>query len=387
MKKVLSFFLLVSLYLFLVTPVSAIYFKKGDNLHLTSDKQFDETVFVSGNKVIIDSNINGDLFCAGQDITINGTITGDIFCAGQNLKVTGEVVGSIRMAGQNITLSSQISRNVLATGQNVALTDTSSTQGDVFAAGQTILISGPVGRDVGIAGADITVASSIGGDAHLAGSNLSVSSLAKIDGNLDYYVDTNSTVSIADQSVVGLSTKHFTEVKPPVDTAKTSRKVSGGFWFYSLISGIVLALVLLYISPSFTLNSAHTLAKNPLITFLVGLAVLIVTPIAFIVLLMTVVGVPLAFIVLLLYIIGLMTSLVYSSLALGRWLFAHINYQGSDYLALIAGMVVFRLVCIIPFLGWFIGLIMLCLGLGAYFQNFLPPAKSPSSPVSKPKKK
>lgn len=375
MKKILSLLFLVSGYFMLAAPVSAVYFGSGDNLYLSPDKKFTETVFVSGSKIVIDSDINGDLFCAGRDITINGKITGDIFCAGQSLKINAPVDGNVRIAGQTITLDTSVTKNVLAAGQDISLTGKSSVKGDAFAAGQSIVVSGPVSRDVGLVGANVTLESIVGRDAHLAGGHLTVTPNAKVGGNLNYYVDDTSVTDFADGVIAGESTKHLTHFNSgtkSVDVKKAQQEISGGIQVYSILAAILLGLVLLYIQKSFTLKAAKTISSKPLISFLIGLAVLIVTPFVFLFLLITLFGVPLAFVVLFLYIIGLITASVYSSLAFGRWLLTLTKIGGSDYLAMLLGIIAVRLLGYIPGLGFFVGSIIFCLGLGSFFTNFLP---------------
>jgi len=332
----LTFFFLLSTF---NLPANAIYFGGGDNVYLSADNKFNETVIVAGEKLTIDSDIQGDLICAGKDITITGTVMGDIYCV-----------------GQNITYKE------------------GSVSGDLLTAGQNIVISSSVGRDLAAGGSNVTLNSNVSRNAILAGSILSQSAESTITGNLDYYISDNSTTKFSGL-VTGQSNKHLTETNE-VDTESVSAKGAfGGFKVFSVLASLVLAFSIYYFARPFILKASETIVAKPVATFFIGLSVLIVTPIAFFILLVTIVGLPLAFVILFLYIIALITASIYPAFVFGRLILTKTKIGGNDSLFLLVGVVATQLLGIIPVIGWIFSFVFLCLGLGGFFQNYLPVAK------------
>lgn len=328
------YFLLATFY----SPVNAIYFGGGDNVYLSADNKFNETVLVAGEKLTIDSDIDGDLVCAGKDITINGSVSGDIYCVGQNITYKGSIAGDLLTAGQNI---------------------------DIFST---------VGRDLAAGGSKVSLSSSIGRNVILAGSQLSQSSDSKVQGNLDYYVSDTSVVAL-NGFVAGQSNKHLNKTTQSEVKPISNNNGFGGFKIFTILATLALAFSIYYFANPFILKTAQAISTKPLATFFIGLSVLVVTPIAFLVLLVTIIGIPLAFVVILLYIIAIITASVYPAFVVGRLILVKTKIGGNDSLSLLVGIVATQLAVSIPGIGWIFGLTFLCLGLGSFFQNYLPVSK------------
>ncbi len=105
----------------------------------------------------------------GSDGTVrigpNETIDGDLFVAGQNIIVEGTVNGDVFAAGTTITIRGTINGSVNAAGTRIEI-EVPIERG-VRAAGQEITIAAPVGRDVIILGQTVEVTGDgrVGGDA------------------------------------------------------------------------------------------------------------------------------------------------------------------------------------------------------------------------------
>lgn len=376
-KSLLIFLSLLTLSLSkgFISPVSAIYFGSGENVYLSADNKFDETVMVAGNKITLDSNINGDLFCAGQDITINGSVTGDIFCAGQNLTINGKVDGNIRVAGQELKIDSIIKKNALAAGKSITFSDKSTIGQDALLAGETINIFSSIGRDLAAGGSNINLNSNVARNVLFGGEKLSSSKESKIGGNLEYYVSETSTVNLSG-TVAGQNNKHLAPVNKTESKPVAKEAAFGGLKIFSILSTIVLSFAFLFFAKQLTTNSAKVISTRPVVTFFIGLSALFVTPIMFLILLVTIIGIPLAFVLILLYVIAIITSGIYVSLSVGQRALESSKIGGSDYLALLLGVVITQLVVLIPAIGWILGFVFLCLGMGGFTQNFLPVNKN-----------
>jgi len=97
---------------------------------------------------------------------------------------------------------------------------------------------------------------------------------------------------------------------------------------------------------------------------IIGLFTLVWVPVTGVLLLITVIGIPVALMVLLGYMISVYFSKIYFSFWLGLG-FARKVGINSRYWAILAGLVAYYLIRMVPKLGLLVGLFSLVLGLGA----------------------
>ncbi len=375
-SRILGILLTSLLFIFFLSfPAQAVYLESGNMIDLPKDKDIDESVFVSGNSITVDSNIKGDLLCAGKDVFVNGNIAGDILCAAQSVTVNGSVDGNIRIVAQYIEINGIVTRNLYALSQSLSLSKFSSIQGDIFFGVQNVDLRGSLGRDLLGAGDKISITGSLLRDAKIAATKISVTDPAKIGGNFEYYIDEMGTASVSARNVKGEIIKH--DIVRQMPEKKTTEVKSSALVFgkiYSIITTIVLGLALLYFLRKGIEDRVGIIASKPFVTTLIGFAVLILTPLVFILLLITIIGVPLAFVLIFEYILSIITATVYSSIFLGQWFIKSVikNKKESHVWSLVAGATIIGVLMMIPFFGFFVGCISLSLGLGAIFVSYLP---------------
>ena len=379
MKKLIALFTLV-FFCVLAAPAQAVYFGQGDNLFFPKTQKFNETVFLAGNDITIDSDIAGDLICAGQNVTINSKISGDVICAGQNLKINGTVEGNVRSVGQQIDINGIVVKNLSVASQNLQLNKTSQVKGDIFYGTQNIDLQGIMGRDLAGGSESITISGSLIRNAKVAAQKISVSDSAKMGGELEYYTEKTGTSSIAEKSIKGKITRHEVVIEDKDQLKSDIKKVTPALMvfkvIFSIISSILIAFLLLYFVPARVSKVTDTIKVQPIKSALVGLAVLITGPIAIIISCLTVVGLGVAGVFTLFYILSIVLSASFVAIRVGEMLAE--NYSGlkkSAYLPTSLACLLLGLVISIPFLGGVIGFIVLLIGLGASFTSYLPAEK------------
>lgn len=382
MKKINQLFsLLVPAFLFIsvfASSASAVFFQTGDSLVIPKEKIINETAAISGSSLTINSNVNGDLFCAGQNVVINGNIKGDVICVGQNIKINGTVDGNIRAAGQTIEIFGQVTRNLSVASQQLILGPKSQIKGDVFFGAQNIELGGVMGRDLAGAGDSITITGSLLRNATVTGTKLSIIETGKIGGNLDYYMEKTATALIGEKTVKGNVLRHdiITPSKPALDRQKASLTSAAIIFktIFGILSFGLLGLVIIYFDRKNTKRKISSIINKPLISGLIGLAVLITAPLAFIIILATVIGIPLAFVLMFVYIIALITASLYPSAIYGKLFFEKVlqKTNTSLYSQMFLGVILLGLVSIIPVIGWIIAFVSFCMGLGASLVSMFP---------------
>lgn len=367
------------LFVFLfISPTQAFYTQTGDVLVLPKDKKINEAAFVAGSSLTIDSDINGDLFCAGRDIIVNGNIKGDIICASQTIKINGTVDGDVRVLAQSIEVSGQINRNLTAAAQSIILGPKSNIKGDTFFGVQNIELGGLMGRDLAGAGESVVISGSLLRNAVVTGTNLSIIENSKIGGNLDYYMEKSATASVDKKNVKGTILRHEIET-PNKDEMKNRMSKSSGMamaskTLFGILSFIVLGYALIHFDRKNIENRIKRITDKPLISGLIGIAVLVTAPVIFITLMITVVGIPFAFVALFVFIIALITASLYPSAIFGKVFIEKVLQRQAPSLfwQMATGVVLLGLVSCIPIIGWAISFASFCVGLGAYFTSLFP---------------
>lgn len=376
MKKFFSLVLFVFA-LFIVSPASAVYFGSGENLVFPKTQSFNETVFLAGSSLVIDSDIVGDLYCTGQDITINSKVAGDIICAGQNIEINGPVEGNVRLVSQNIDLNSSIAKNVTVASQNLQIGKASVIKGDVFYGAQNIDLNGVIGRDLSGGSESITISGSLLRNAKIGTSKLSITDSANLGGNLEYYIEKSGTTSINEKSIKGKVTRHEVVIEQKDQFKKDLQKLTPAILVFkaivSTLSSVLLAFLLLYFIPGRVAKVTKIIKLHPVKSALIGLAVLITGPIAIIIFCITIVGLGLGAVFALFYFLSLILASSFVAVRVGELLVNNYeNLKKSVYLSTLISCLLLGLIVHIPVLGGAVGFIIFLVGLGASFLSYFP---------------
>ncbi len=359
-----------------VFSAHAVYLYSGNQLDLPKDKKINETAIIAAGSVTVDSEINGDLFCAGKDIVVNGDVKGDVLCAGQSVKINGRVEGNVRIAAQFIEINGQVGRNVTTASQDLIVSKFASIKGDIFFGVQSADLRGASGRDLLGAADQLTISGTLNRNAKVAASKITLVDPAKIGGDFEYYMESLGTASVNQKNVKGNILKHEVvrkelpqkEVKEVTFAAKLMGRL---LW---AISSLLLGLTLLYFLRSRVLERMQLIGERPFVSGLIGLAVLILTPIVTLLLLVSVIGAPLAFVLFLEYVLSLILASIYPTILIGDWAIKLATKKKSGGLgwSLLAGTVLVGLLFLVPVIGPLSAFVLLCLGLGSIFLSYLP---------------
>ncbi len=225
----------------------------------------------------------------------------------------------------------------------------------VFVASGDTRIAGEVDGDVVVLDGDVLVSGRIDGDLFTAAGTARLLPSAEVTGDVEYG-DEHPLVA-ADARVHGDVTKQ--------DWPDVGGLVSwvGGFlvWLAISLSMLVLGALLLLIAPraADALEARSREKAGP--TIAIGIAILIVLPLAAVLAAITLLGLPLAFgIGLALLPLGAVAYLA-SAYALGRRI---LEPPRQRLLALLVGLAILRLAALVPILGLLVGLAALVFGLG-----------------------
>lgn len=163
----LGMLLAVILFGFSGRSAEAADFVAEDQYTLSAGETVDDTLFVSGARIVIDGDINGDLFAAGESVTINGTVNGNVFAAAGNLTVNGTITEDLFGGAGELVVTGDV-KDIRVAGASISLKG-AEVFGDLMAAGGVINLDGK-----------------IEGDAFVGTESLNIGERGKIDGKLSY---------------------------------------------------------------------------------------------------------------------------------------------------------------------------------------------------------
>jgi hypothetical protein len=234
------------------------------------------------------------------------------------------------------------------------LVDRGQTTKDVVVADGDVTVRGTVDGDVVVADGDVTLRGHVTGDVVTFAGSATLGRRAHVDGDL-LYGDKKPVVAPGAQ------------VSGDVKKVK-AQDISGGaialrigIWLAVTLSVLVLGLLLLALFPKAADAVARTAKERTGRAALIGLLTFFLIPIVGIIALITVVGLPLGAGLLLaaLPIYGL--AYTASAFVVGRL----VSKRGARILTFVIGLVILRVLALVPFVGGLVWFLATVLGLGA----------------------
>ena len=361
--------LLIAL-LAIILPLGALagsnFSKKAVFIQVGPDEVIDGNYFAAAERIEVAGQINGDVIVAGGIVNITGSVAGDILALGGDVRISGPVQGDIRVLAGTVYLDGVVGKNATIAGGDVRFSDDAAIGSGLVILAGNFEQRGSVAKNVrGVVGA-ATFAGTVGENVWLKASEpdqLILFPGAKILGDFVYSAPTPA--NIISGAIIG----------GEVDYKSFKRKAKAGAGFYfmfklSLFIGLLfIGLLMAWIMPKkFTLvNKQITNSFGPTIGW--GAFALILTPVIIFILFATVIAWPLALVLAALYCLSLFASIILISTWLGEWILKKLSKRHLRGVSLrwsmVLGLVLFIILTSIPFLGFWIKLVGLSIGLGA----------------------
>jgi len=276
-------------------------------------------------------------------IVIRGTVTGDVSGAAGTIHVAedGRVEGSVSGAAGDVRIDGSVGGDVIAGSGHVRVTETATIGGDVAVGAEYVRIDGRVDGDV-----------RVGAERIVLGPN------ANIGGEFRY---TAAEFTRDPAATVAGGVAEDTDLR---DGGGPFRLPNWVGWGYGLLANLLLGAILLVLFPAFSARLAGRVSDEPAKTGGVGLLALVGGPILLTLVAITIIGIPLAVLGAIAFGLAIWVGVVYGQYAVGAWV---LRRAGRDdrWLALVAGLVGFAVLDLIPVLGGLFVFGALLLGLGA----------------------
>ena len=313
--------------------------------------------------------VDSDLYLFDVNLDISQVVDGNVFAYGQTVNVSGEINGDLFVFASNLTIeeSAIIHGNVFALASDMTV---SGIAADVYAMADNFSLSEKsiIARNLYLSSNNISLEGQVSRDAYIAANTLKIAENDEpvIEGNLTY--SSTSEGQINEASVGGEIKYNAVQVD---NSARIWSVVS------NLISALVLSfiviMILLWIAPKFKDNICEIIAKKSFLSFGIGLLVFFATIIAAIILLLFTYGfgastavVAIAFLIL-----GYVLSSTVFSMALGKLLANKFGFTKNVAYVLLSLLIVLivNLIRYIPYVGGPIGFIIAMIGLGIICVN------------------
>jgi cytoskeletal protein CcmA (bactofilin family) len=361
------------------SPAMATEFRnQGDTIEVGKDETIKGDLFAHGHHVKIEGTVDGDVyvFCQGADI--EGHVTGDVIAVAQMLRVTGKVDGNIRSFTNTTLVSGNVARNVLSFGETVNIDPTGKVGGSVTTFLNTLTIDGAVGRDLLAFGSEATIAGNIGGGIQAQGDHLRFNSGAQVNGPVKFKGEHPPEVSSGAKLAVPVV---FTQEEHHSRYRDSGFYVWKVFWIAALI---LFGLVLFVLLPNFaraTVDSAERYGAS----FGLGVLVLFGVPVAALIACITVVGLLIGISTFILWVAAMWFAQIVVGTIVGQWLMGHTRETWQLIGRMAVGVILVRVVEMLPYLGGWVKFAVLLWGMGAIslaiYRHFTP-ARTATVPVS-----
>jgi hypothetical protein len=263
---------------------------------------------------LADDDWSGGTTRIGGKVEVSEPTPGALNAMGGQVLVEAPVQGQLRAAAGQIEVSAPI-------------------EGSAFLAGGKIAVSGPIQGDLRAAGGQIFIDGPVAGDASIAGGSLVLGPNARIEGQLKF---------------------------------RGGELNRGWMWSVGLV---VLAALLAGVLPGPSQRLAQELLERPGMTTLLGFLALTAIPVAAVMLMITIIGIPIALLGLVLYAALLMIGYVWLAVVLGGLLLDRFKAETAAVIAWRVGaaalaMIILAIAVRVPFVGGFVMLAALVVGVG-----------------------
>jgi len=274
----------------------------------------------------------------------------------------------VRAVGESINISGRVGGDVLAGCGRLNIAGTGEIGGDLLIGADVARIDGHIEGDIKGGGSEVIISNGVNGDIELEVESLTILSTASIGGDLTYSSAEEADIQSGAQ-ITGATTHNVPEVREDGAGMFPFAPFSGLLAkLTSFLMAFVAGLILIFVAPRRLTSIVDAIGSRPGPSAGWGALVVLVTPIAALLVCVTIIGISAGVIALALYGIGLYLAQIPVGLFIGRWIigrFRAVESKGAMVGALAVGLVILKLLSLIPYFGFVVGFVVALFGLGA----------------------
>jgi len=349
---------------------SAVIVPAGETVH--------NDLIATGPAVRIDGTVEGDLIAFTRSLTVTGHVTGDVIgFAGETL-INGTVDGNLRVGTHSMTLQGTIGKNASVASSSIDLASKGSIGGGLIAMAGQMDLDGKVTRDLlGLVGRS-DLEGLIGGQTWIRGGALTVASTADLRGTATFVGPEQPTVDAGAK----LASPIQTEITQEIRRGRRSAAARAVRSILAYGAALLVGVLILVAFPGFFRTA---LRETGGIALPIGIGALTLISGAFLVVL--------GFLLLLLGVgagvAGVMAYapiLYLSQVFVGGWLGSKIlrepaNNMGAVIGRLALGLLILRVVGLVPVVGVLMWIVVVLWGTGAMLMAFYRMSRAETTPL------
>lgn len=362
--------------LVMTAPASASEFRKGDNITIAKGEVIKGDIFVTGEHVRIEGEVDGDAYVFAQQLDMSGHISGDLIGFVQSERVSGTIDGNIRTMANNLTITGSVDRSVLTWNQTFELDSNGKIGRSLTAGGQTLTVDGKIGGDFLAFSETTAISGLIGGGFKGHGKSLSIVSGAEIDGKTVFQGQQPPDVSSGAKLA---SAPEFTKV----EHHREERGLAFYEWWLVWTGAVLLfGLAVTGLMPKFTMECVDS-ASNLGAAFGLGTLVFFGLFLAALLACIIIVGLLVGLSALMAWLLMLIAAKVIVGGMVGESILGRTQEFWPFFLRVLVGVSILRVITNLPFIGFWAGLAVIIWGMGAIslaLYRRLQPSLAPNIP-------
>ncbi len=349
-------------------PALAFDFRGAETVTVASEEVIDDDLYAGANKVIMEGTVDGELWAAANTIVVGGEVSGSTMAAGRTIAIYGDVGHAVRAVGETISIGGSVDGDLMVGCGELDIARAARIKGDLLLGAGNARIGGLVGGDIRGGGGSISIGGEVRGDIELEVETLTIESTADIQGNLVYTSENKADIQ-SGAEIGGVTTHKLPEGEEGGAGSSLFAFLSDVKWkFIGFLMALLAGLVAILLAPRWLASVAEAVRSRPGPSAGWGALILFVTPIAAIVTCITIIGIPVGLITLALWGIAVYLAQIPVGLFVGKLIIGRsrdVESKGLMVAALALGLVILKLLRLIPYLGFFIGVAVVLFGLGA----------------------
>lgn len=342
---------------------------------VTEDDVVTEDQYVTAVSSLVEGTIDGDLTVFAGSVTIAGTVRGDLntFSSGTvTITPTGRVEGSLNGAASALSLQGRVGGDIFLAAGSIVIEPRAVVGRDVILFGGSVRVEGTVNRDVRGRSVRLAVDGTVRGDVDVATTILTIGPTARIAGDVLYR-------SSADADIAEGAAITGTVTKLPAQSNFIYGIILSLANLISFLAFIVAGLVALWLLRGVGSRATGAVLTKPIRSLLVGLAAVVLVPLAVALLAITLVGIPIAIVLVALAVVLFIVGAVPAVTALGNLVLMR---RGGLFGAFLVGAVLWRLgIWLIPFVGGAIFVLGMVWGIGGWILGAAAARRSDPTPA------
>lgn len=356
MKKLLTSFAVLSLFIVPLTVLAETVVRTGDTVSVAAEQVVENDFYALAGSISMSGAVDGDMYAVGGTVTANGSISEDLFVVGGTTQVHGDVADDVRVLAGEATIAEKVGGDVFVVGGVLTILSTATIEGNVYFHGAEVIIEGEVVGSVIGAADTVRIDAPIGGDVDMTTSgSLTLGDRASVGGDIRHTGRnemTRGANAVVEGEVLEMPFAKSTEEDGRSDLVMLFVLLFASLFMYLVFKERLVSLV-------------DDLLENPGKVSLFGLGVVLVGPILTVFLLVTILGAALGLLSAFLFMAIMAMAFILMGVMVGG-LIAKVfsSKEKVNLLWIVSGVIVLQLVVLIPVLGPFVWFVLFVMTVG-----------------------